>query len=274
MKAGEFEAPGLVYRYVETGSGPVVLLLHGFTGSKANWAALMGALADDFRLLAVDLPGHGESDAPTDPARYDMAAVARDLTALLDHLDVDSAHLVGYSMGGRLALYLALVELARWRSLVLESASPGLAMEAERVERRKKDAALADFIEREGVEPFIDRWERLPLFTSQRRLPEAVRQAHREGRLRNRARGLAGSLRGMSTGIQPSLGERLGELALPSLLIVGELDEKFVALAREMLARMPQALLTVVPEAGHAVHLERLNVYSELLRRWLVEFEQ
>ena len=270
MHKHKFEAAGLTYRYVEAGSGPLVLLLHGFTGSKANWAPLMSALAGGYRLLAVDLPGHGESEAPVDRARYEMASVAADLSALLDHLELDNAHLLGYSMGGRLALYLALAEPARWRSLVLESASPGLATEAERAERREHDAALADFIERQGVEAFVDRWERLPLFASQRSLPEAVRQKHRNGRLRNRPQGLAGSLRGMGAGTQPSLWDRLAELALPSLLIVGELDEKFVALAREMLRSMPQALLTVVPEAGHTVHLEQPGVFMALLQRWLV----
>ena len=268
-----FTAPGLTYCYVEAGSGPVVLLLHGFTGSKADWAPLIESLAPDYRIVAVDLPGHGESDAPADPSRYEMAMVARDLGALLAHLQVKRAHLLGYSMGGRLALYLALTQPTRWQSLALESASPGVATEAERSERRRQDMTLADFIEREGIEAFVKRWERLPLFASQVNLPEEVRQRHRERRLENRPLGLAGSLRGMGTGMQPAMWETLAELTLPSLLIVGELDEKFVALAREMLRSMPQALLTIVPQAGHTLHLEKPDVFAAVVQRWLASVE-
>lgn len=274
LRTERFERRGLTYAYGEVGEGPAVLLLHGFMGSKADWATLSDTLADAYRVIAVDLPGHGDSEAPEDLARYGMAAVAEDLAALLEHLEVDRAHLLGYSMGGRLALFMALAQPARWRSLLLESASPGLETEAERAERRGQDEALAEFIEREGVEAFVDRWERLPLFATQLSLPEPVKQEHREKRLRNRPEGLAGSLRGMGTGTQPSLWGRLEQVALPTLLVVGELDEKFVAIGREMLQRMPQALLTAAPEAGHTVHLERPDVFATLVQHWLAEVEQ
>jgi 2-succinyl-6-hydroxy-2,4-cyclohexadiene-1-carboxylate synthase len=200
-----------------------------------------------------------------------MEAVARDVEALLDHLQASPAHLLGYSMGGRLSLYLALHRPRRWISLILESASPGLATAAERARRAQKDEALAAFIEREGLPAFVDRWQALPLFASQKRLPQDVRQAHREGRLRNRSRGLANSLRGMGTGVQPSLWPRLGELALPVLLVAGELDDKFVAIAQEMAAELSRVRLEIVPDAGHTVHLERPDYYEHLLRRWLSE---
>lgn len=271
LRTQQFERPGLTYAYGEVGEGPAVLLLHGFMGSKADWTTLIETLADAYRVIAVDLPGHGESEAPEDVGRYGMATVAEDLAALLGHLAVERAHLLGYSMGGRLALFMALAQPERWQSLLLESASPGLETEAERAERRGQDEALASYIEREGVEAFVDRWERLPLFATQLSLPESVKQEHREKRLRNRPEGLAGSLRGMGTGTQPSLWERLDQLALPTLLVVGELDEKFVAIGREMLQRMPRVLLTAVPQTGHTVHLERPDVFAALVQHWLAE---
>lgn len=274
LRTQRFERPGLTYAYNDVGEGPAVLLLHGFTGSKANWATLIDALADTHRVIAVDLPGHGESEAPESVARYGMATVAEDLRALVEHLAVDEAHLLGYSMGGRLALFMALTQPGRWRSLLLESASPGLETEVERTERRGQDEALARFIEREGVEAFVERWERLPLFATQLSLPEEVKQKHREGRLRNRPEGLAGSLRGMGTGTQPSLWEQLEKLTTPTLVVVGELDEKFVEIGREMLQRMPQALLTAVPQTGHTVHLERPDVFATLVQHWLAEMEE
>lgn len=268
-----FTSNGLAYHYVEAGQGPAVLLLHGFTGSSENWQPLQAALAAGYRVVALDLPGHGQSEAPPNPARYGMAAVAADIGELLDHLQSGPAHLLGYSMGGRLALYLALAEPDRWRSLILESASPGLAAAAAQAERRARDEALAAWIEAEGMEAFVDRWEALPLFASQRRLPEAVRRQHRAGRLRNRPEGLANSLRGMGTGVQPSLWAQLAKLSLPALLIAGALDEKFVGIARQMAdllaARPPHPRLEIVPKAGHTVHLERPAEYGSLVRQWL-----
>lgn len=265
-----FVAEDRTYNYVVAGQGPALLLLHGFTGSATNWAGLQTALAEDVRTIAVDLPGHGQSDAPADPARYAMPRVAADLDALLDHLQVGRAHLLGYSMGGRLALYLAWRQPHRWRSLILESASPGLATATARAARVAQDEALASFIEREGMAAFVARWEALPLFATQQRLPGAVQQAHRAGRLENRPQGLAGSLRGMGAGVQPSLWGKLPDVAVPVLLLAGEEDAKFVEIARQMAAKLPQAYLEVVREAGHTVHLERPHDYASLVRQWLL----
>lgn len=119
------------------------------------------------------------------------------------------------------------------------------------------------------MEAFVARWERLALFASQQALPEAVRARQRRQRLRNRPAGLAGSLRGMGAGVQPSLWERLGELALPVLLLAGEQDEKFVAIARQMAEVILQATLRIVPEAGHTIHLKQPEVWLSLVLAWL-----
>lgn len=264
-----FATPSLTYYYETYGAGKPLLLLHGFTGQTENWASIVQALRETHRLIALDLPGHGRSDAPSDPSPYAMPAVARDVKALLDHLDIVRAHLLGYSMGGRLALYLALHDPQRWHSLILESASPGLPTAREGRARVQQDEALAAFIQEHGIEPFVRRWEALPLFASQQNLPPAVRMAHRAARLRNRPTGLANSLRGMGTGTQPSLWDQLSALDMPVLLITGNLDQKFVNIARQMVARLPRARLEIVPHAGHTVHLERPQDYSDIVARWL-----
>lgn len=282
-----FTRDHLRYYYHERGmpgAGRSLLLLHGFTGSSASWAPLMERLPPELHFIAPDLPGHGETrlhgrTAEADvelEQRFAMDAVARDLVALLDHLlggragdHAQGVDLLGYSMGGRLALYAALAYPGRWRSLILESASPGLATAAERRERLGRDRALAERIEREGIASFVAFWETLPLFASQRRLPPTVRRAHRAARLRNRPAGLAASLRAMGTGVQPSLWERLGELQMAVLLLAGEEDAKFVRLARQMEERIPQARLVVVPQAGHTIHLERPDRYAALVAEWL-----
>lgn len=263
--------PSLSLYYELHGEGPPLLLLHGFTGGLANWAPVIARLQSGHRLITLDLPGHGRSDAPPDPAAYAMPAVSRHVAALLDHLGYEDVHLLGYSMGGRLALYLALHYPQRWRSLVLESASPGLATAAERHSRIAADNTLADFIEQHGIEAFVDRWEALPLFTSQEKLPDATQEAHRALRLQNSPQGLANSLRGMGAGAQPSLWQRLDELVLPTLLIAGSLDHKFVNIARQMAQHVTHAQLQIVPDAGHTVHLERPALYTQLLLNWLRE---
>ncbi|HEU4632302.1 MAG TPA: 2-succinyl-6-hydroxy-2,4-cyclohexadiene-1-carboxylate synthase [Gemmatimonadaceae bacterium] len=246
---------------------PAVLLLHGFTGSSATWAPLQAELADTLDLIAVDLLGHGRSDAPADPARYAAGRCADDLAGLLDALGLTTAAVVGYSMGGRMALRLALDWPERVRALLLESASPGIADAAERAARLAADAALAAEIERDGVPAFVDRWERLPLWASQAALPAEVRAALRAQRLRNDARGLADSLRGAGAGAEPPVLSRLGALRMPALLVAGALDARYVAHARAMAERMPAARVEVVPDAGHAVHLEQPATFTALVRR-------
>jgi len=254
--------------------GPWVVLLHGFTGSSASWEPVAPALAQaGYRVWAPDLLGHGHTDAPADPRRYTMAQAAADLVALLRQGELGRkgapVHLLGYSMGGRLALYLALHHPEWGRSLVLESASPGLDDPAQREARRRQDEALADQILAQGIPAFVAAWERLPLWASQGRLSPGVRRKLRQQRLRNRALGLANSLRGMGTGVQPSLWPRLARLSVPTLLLVGAEDAKYVALNRRMAACIPSARLRVVPQAGHTVHLEQPEAFVQhLLDFW------
>jgi len=255
---------GIRYRVTVAGIGPPLLLLHGFAGNSETWEEHRATLGAHFRTLAVDLLGHGGTDAPPDPDRYTMAHTVADLRALCDILlsplpdgGRERYGLLGYSMGGRVALNLALAEPDRVGALILESTSPGIADPEERAKRRRGDEELAEFTERKGVAAFTRRWEALPLFASQRRLSLPIRHRQRDQRLRNTPRGLANSLRGLGTGVPEPVHARLGELTMPTLLIAGELDERYRVHAEAMLTALPHARLSVVPEAGHNVHLER-----------------
>jgi 2-succinyl-6-hydroxy-2,4-cyclohexadiene-1-carboxylate synthase len=260
---------GLALHVTRDGAGPPLVLLHGFTGSAASWAPLAPSLGARYTTLAVDLPGHGESTAPADPARYALDRLAGDLLGLLDALGLDRVAVLGYSMGGRAALHFALAHPDRVAGLVLESASPGIESDAERAERVASDAALADEIERDGVEAFVMRWEWLALWASQASLPAEVRQRLRTQRLANSARGLANSLRGSGAGADRPVLDRLRGLDVPTLLVAGALDAKYVALGRAMEAALPGASLEVVADAGHAVHLERPAELVRLVLRFL-----
>ncbi len=181
----------------------------------------------------------------------------------IDEQAPDTYDLVGYSMGGRIALHQALRAKGRVRRLVLESASPGLASEAERRARREADDELAARILHDGIEDFVEQWEAMPLFESQRGLPGQVRRRLGEGRRANVAESLAAALRGLGTGALPSLWPRLDEIDIEVLVLVGEADAKFVEIGRRMVERLPRARLEVVPGAGHTVHLERPDAWLE-----------
>jgi len=239
-----------------------LLLLHGFTGSRADFSSLR-QLPPHYNPITLDLPGHGNNQSP---APYTMAQAAAAVVAQMEErIGKRPFHLLGYSMGGRLALYIALHYPDSIASLTLESASPGLATAEARQQRRQHDNTLADRIEREGVPAFVDFWEQLSLWESQQQLSVETRTALRDRRLKNDPSGLADSLRGMGTGVQPSLWPRLGELFMPVPLIVGALDHKFVAIAQEMAAAMADVRLDVVAGAGHTVHLERPLIFQQLI---------
>lgn len=255
----------------KAGDGPPLLLLHGFTGSAAGWGPLAAAWAPFFTTLSVDLPGHGRSASPAEVAAYTMAATVADLVAVLDRKGIPRAHVLGYSMGGRVALALAVAHPERIGALVLESASPGLADAGERAARVAADAALAERIEREGVPAFVDYWENLPLWAGQARLSADARAALRAGRLQNNPVGLANSLRGLGTGSQSPLWDRLGDLACPTLLVAGYDDAKFSDLARRMAEAIPNNELLLAHNAGHAVHLEQPAVFARLVRDFLLQ---
>jgi len=238
---------------------PTLLALHGFTGSHRTFADGWPSVERrGWRWVAPDLPGHGQSGIPDRPERMNLAATAQDLLRLPLPARF---HLLGYSMGGRLALWVAATAPYRVASLVLESGSPGLELESERNARQAQDARLAETLERGTLAAFIEAWERQPLFAHQRWLPPERRRALAEERRRHRPQGLAMSLRGGGTGSQPSLWPVLPRLTVPTLLVAGRWDEKYVALARLMAARLPKAQLRFIDGAGHAPHWERPDTF-------------
>lgn len=257
------DAGGVRLRAFCEGAGTPVVLLHGFTGACESMADLAARLRARHRVVRIDLVGHGQSDAPLELAPYTMEACIAQLAAAAAVL-APTAHWLGYSMGGRAALALAVRHPERVRSLLTVGASAGLRTAAERAVRVRDDEALADAIEHGGVEKFVDRWMALPLFSGQTRLgADALAQA-RAQRLRNSAHGLANSLRGMGTGAQPPLHRALAQLAAPACFVAGAEDVKFRALAGELAALAPRGDARIVAGAGHAAHLEAPAVFAAL----------
>jgi 2-succinyl-6-hydroxy-2,4-cyclohexadiene-1-carboxylate synthase len=225
---------------------PALVLLHGFTHTGASWDPVVAALGERYRSLAPDIRGHGSASA-LEPVTLE------DVIADVEALAPARFTLAGYSMGGRIALHAALALGERLERLVLVGASPGIEDAAERERRRLADEALAQQIERSTIEQFARRWALTAVLADQ---PEEVQARVHADRLRSTPAGLARALRGLGTGALPSLWGRLGELAIPLTLLVGERDEKFREVAARMASQIPRCDVVVVPRAGHAVHLE------------------
>ncbi len=270
LHADRVEAGGIAWQVRGRGlpPGPPLVLLHGFTGTGEFWVPVANALPRR-RCLLPDLPGHGGSEAPLPPEAWRLDRAADALAMLLDRLGVGRFALAGYSMGGRLALAFALRHPERLAALALVGATPGIAVESEREARAAADLALAEAIERDGIEAFSRQWEAHPLFATQASLPPALREAMRSQRLGQDPARLAAALRAFGTGFQPPAHGDLARLPMPVLVMAGERDAKFSAIARDMAARIPNAALRLVAGAGHAVPLERAGACAAELEEFL-----
>ncbi|KOY81433.1 2-succinyl-6-hydroxy-2,4-cyclohexadiene-1-carboxylate synthase [Lysinibacillus macroides] len=245
-----------------------LVALHGFTGSTATWRYLAQALPN-VRVVAIDLIGHGRTAIPVHVQRFSMEEQVQDLEEICCQLQLETFTLLGYSMGGRIALSYAISYPKRIDKLILESASPGLRTVAERAERCQQDEALAQKIMANGLVAFVNAWENIPLFATQFRLPKNVREAIRAERLSQTEEGLAGSLRGSGTGVQPSNWERLEQLAFPVLLLTGALDKKFCKTAQEMKALLKNGTHITVNNVGHAIHVENPAEFATIVEEYL-----
>lgn len=235
---------------------PTLVLLHGFTGSPASWDAVVPALECRYQVVRPYLPGHHPDDGDCVSFEEASSQVARLLASL-----PAPRILLGYSLGGRLALHTALHYPDVVENLILESATAGIADDDERASRRRSDEQLARDIRGRGLEWFVDYWASIPLFASQRRLPEPVRAAQRAERLAHHPEGLARSLERMGAGVMRPMWSQLGALCCPLHLITGELDTRYTGIAEQILSAVPHATLDVITDVGHAPHLERSEAF-------------
>ncbi|MBC1987049.1 2-succinyl-6-hydroxy-2,4-cyclohexadiene-1-carboxylate synthase [Listeria sp. FSL L7-0478] len=252
-----------------SGDKPVLLMLHGFTGTSEAFQDSIAILKEWYNIIAPDLLGHGKTASPAEMTRYSIEAVCADLVEILNQQRIKQCFVLGYSMGGRVATAFAATYPEMVRGLILVSSSPGLAEVDARASRVQADNRLADRIEADGITSFVDYWENLALFASQSDLPEERKKRMRSERLAQNPHGLAMSLRGMGTGKQPSYWGQLANFTFPVLLITGALDEKFEKIAQDMQQLLPNSTHVTVQEAGHAVYLEQPNIFSSQLINWL-----
>jgi 2-succinyl-6-hydroxy-2,4-cyclohexadiene-1-carboxylate synthase len=256
------------YSLMNNPNKPVILFLHGFMGNIDEFDEAITLLSDEFSYLTIDLPGHGKTQILGSDECYTMANTAEALINLLDELQIDTCFLVGYSMGGRLALYLTLHFPERFSQVILESASPGLATEAERLARIQQDyqigRKLIRTLEISDFADFLSNWYSQPIFGDIKNHPKY--ELMLENRLQNYPLKLDKSLRYMGTGYQPSLWDKLKESNNPLLLMVGEYDEKFIDINQEMAEICQTAQLKVIKNSGHNIHFGNTKEFVENLR--------
>ncbi|MBD2742691.1 2-succinyl-6-hydroxy-2,4-cyclohexadiene-1-carboxylate synthase [Coleofasciculus sp. FACHB-1120] len=248
---------------------PIILFLHGFMGDCNEFNQVISFLSNQFCCLAIDLPGHGQTKVMGGDECYKMANTAHALLNLLEQLSIEKCFLVGYSMGGRLALYLTLHFPERFPKVVLESASPGLETEEERWKRIQRDLELSQELVKINFSEFLTNWYNQPLFVSLKKNPKFEQMI--ESRLRNNPCELAKSLRNFSTGCQPSLWEAIAQNQTPLLLLVGEYDNKFRIINLEMARLCAAAKVNLISNCGHNIHMENPRVFFDKVRQFLAK---
>lgn len=266
LHATEWSTAG---RQVQPGELPVVLL-HGFMGSIAAMRGMVGDLFHSYRVLAVDLPGHGKSLLPTDPQNFSMETTVELLWKTLAEKGISKAHFIGYSMGGRVALSAGVHSAPNVASMICLGTSPGIADPQERAARRQADWHQADTLLADGLDSFVAAWLNQPLFASlEQRMSKQEFADYRRQRLANDPENLAMCLRYLGTGSMTPLHSRLKEVSFPSLWLAGEDDPKYRSIALEMAQQMPNSQMAVIRHSNHATYLENQAETMRHIRNFL-----
>lgn len=239
----------------------MLLALHGFTENDETWLGMLAPLAEGLRCEL--LPGHGWKPCPEHAC---MTSLAAELAGALPGRGGD---LLGYSMGGRLALQTALDHPGRVRRLVLISCHAGIRDAGGREQRRRRDERLAQILEEDGIGPFVAWWQNNPALRPASALSRSAEEGLRAVRLNQDPIGLAGALRRFGSGAMADLWPRLGTLAVPTLLVAGAADRSYCDQLAEMARLIPRATFAAVADAGHAVHREQPAALAGLLARFL-----
>lgn len=256
------------YQTIGDSYRPAIIFLHGFMGAGADWLSTAKNLADYFYCILPDLPGHGWNTGFPLTHPLDFETAADGLRQLIDRLSLTQTHLVGYSLGGRIALYTAICYPQLISTLVIESANPGLETESARRSRAALDDQRAEQILAEGLDAFVEQWYQLDLFRSLQTQPELL-DSIKVRRKKNDPRWTAKIIRELSPGRQPPLWDRLDGLSMPTLLLAGALDPAYTAVVTQMGQKFRQATIEIMPDAGHNIHLEQPENFSQIIREFL-----
>ena len=244
---------GVRLRYDESGAGPALLLSHGYSATGRMWDEQRRAFADHWRVIAWDMRGHGDTESPDDPAQYSADLTVGDMRDLLGHLGVRRAVIGGLSLGGYMSLAFHAAHPEMTRALVLCDTGPGYRNSEARAGWNERAFRRAGELETRGLEV---------LASASREMREAMRQ-HRS------AKWLAHAARGMLAQDGPRVIDSLPTVKVPTLIIVGDQDEPFLAPCRYMAGKIPGARLEVIRGAGHSSNLDQPEAFNRVLRDFL-----
>jgi pimeloyl-ACP methyl ester carboxylesterase len=244
---------GIEIDYEETGRGRAVLMSHGYSATRRMWQGQHRVLGDRYRMISWDMRGHGQTDTPDDPAQYSLDLTVADMKALLDHLKIERAVVGGLSLGGYVSLAFALAHPSMVEALIICDSGPGYRNAAAREQWNERARARAGELEARGLEVLSGR---------SREMQEAMGH-HRS------AQGLAHAARGMLAQKDARVIDGLPSIAVPTVVIVGDRDEPFVAPCEYMAKKIPGARLEVIPGAGHSSNLDQPAIFNRVLGDFL-----
>jgi len=250
-----------------------ILFLHGFTGSCEDWSSLFSSLNSKYFPIGIDLPGHGKTTVPNNSDNFSTDAHTNIIQIVLDYFKISKVILIGYSMGGRAALSFTTKNSEKVLGLILESSTAGIDDKNERAIRVETDRMLAEKIVKDGIDSFVDYWMGLPFFRSLKSMSENEYSKVVLEKKQNSPQGLANSLLGFSTGKMPSLWSHLNSFTIPTLLIAGSLDRKYVRINKEMNKIIPNSKLEIMDDCGHNTHLENREEFIILVNKFLSNLE-
>jgi len=244
-----------------------VVFLHGFTGCAEDWLFIFDRLPNNFYPVAIDLIGHGATDSPANSFYYTTSSIIYQLEAIITKLNLNRFVVVGYSMGGRAALSYSLRSHEKIIGAILESTTAGIENFELKKERVQFDLMLAEKIKIEGIESFINYWMDTPLFRSLKNISN--QDSIKNKKLENNVTGLTNSLYGFSTGLMPSYWDRLKLFEFPVLIISGNNDAKYTCISKNLTMLIKKAKHVLVEDAGHNVHLEKPDVFTNFVCNFL-----
>lgn len=244
--------------------GIPLIFLHGFLGSNQDWMEITKQLDDELFCILIDLPGHGSN---RQLLHYGWQETAEAIIAVMDELSLQQAGIMGYSMGGRLALYSVLYDQKRFSFLIIESATPGLRVDDSREARRLWENKIVHQLLTVPFPSFLKEWYAQPLFAAQSRHPDLQQFLTR--RFDNDPLALATVFQNFAASTQPDLWPQLGKLNLPLLLMAGKKDLKYQQILRQFQISAPQASLEILEDCGHHIHFEQPVQFASKIRSFI-----
>ena len=240
---------GIEIDYEDTGRGRAVLLTHGFSATRRMWNGQHAALGDRYRVISWDMRGHGHTDSPDDPAQYSHALTVADMKALLEHLGLQRAIIGGLSLGGTMSLEFYVAHPEMVEALILFDTCPGYRNAEAREKWNERARSRATELEAKGLAALSGR---------SREMQEAM--GHHAS-----AQGLAHAARGMLAQTDSRVIDALGSIRVPTIVIVGDRDEPFIAPCEYMAKKIPGARLEVIRDAGHSSNLDQPDAFNRVL---------